>query len=533
MSKGPLFGKFTSKEYEVELDKSLVTLLGNLATAEIVPFSVLGFPRFFPRGTYLQLCARHDIESSVIETFFQSYDRDKELYIAEPIRKVLRNIFARSLPPSIQSEDFDLVLSSFKERADSAEPNEKNKYQLEIVYLEYFLRPSWAITQYTNVYTIAASEASFMPLLRRLIRAFDDFRRDGLFASEYDLALHNAIRSTTDPWRTPVAERIPAISTVLDEKSSEYLHLHLTQELLKALIKKRDIEETLRVAARLEKNALKARLFDWQALAIRYQARANLLKDDYAACATSLDRARRVIAAHEPVNSLALIKVLEISADLFRVTSEFDRADSAIDTCIAFYKEHGYLSEYAQAVFKKAKIHYEEADGDRDSIVTQLQSVEPIFDKMGDPTGRGNVRNLHVACLLSKDDFRDEEIERLLESAQLDHQRGHSESGIINSLILRAKHQWLRGGNAVDKGLDFASEAIQRLEKAGADSTGLFNAHEVRAKLLLKAARFDDLKKELAELKTLDRILSHSPGSSRASSATRTLTIAELEGPTS
>ncbi len=159
------------------------------------------------------------------------------------------------------------------------------------------------------------------------------------------------------------------------------------------------------MAIHLEKVALAAKLFDWQALAIRYQARANLLKDDYAASVSTLDRAQRIISSHEPVSKAAEIKVLEISADLFRVTSDFEKAGEAINACIAFYREHEYLSEYAHAVFKKAKILNEQDDGDADSIIAQLRAVEPIFDKMGDPTGRGNARNLHAACLLSKNDF--------------------------------------------------------------------------------------------------------------------------------
>src|SRR3954451_23398905 len=110
MSTGPLFTKFMSKEYEEGLDKNLVKLLASLDSAEVAPLAVLAFPRFFFRDTYHQLCERHGIDRSVIETFFQSYDRDKEFYIAEPIRKVLRNIFARRFYPILQSEDFHLVL---------------------------------------------------------------------------------------------------------------------------------------------------------------------------------------------------------------------------------------------------------------------------------------------------------------------------------------------------------------------------------------------------------------------------------------
>ncbi|WP_426424180.1 hypothetical protein [Bradyrhizobium genosp. A] len=530
MSNGNLFDKLKSKEYEERLDKNLVELLSKYAPDDIVPLSVLGFPRFFFRDTYSQLCKRHNIESSSIESFFQSYDRDEELYIPEPIRKVLRNFFARKLDASVQSEDFRFVLSSFAKRAETEDHDARSKYQIEIIYLEYFLRPSWALSQYVNVYTLAARHSTILPSLRRLVRGLDDFRKDDLFGSERDLAVHQAIRSTTDPWRPGLSDRITAISAVLEKLSPEPFHLHLSEELLKALIKKRDIDECLRVAAQLEKTAQTANRFDWQALAVRYQARANLLKDDYQACEQLLKKARDIIVAHDPGNEAGEIKVQEISADMFRLIFEFDKADEAINSCISYYKEHEYLYEYANAVFKRAKILSERNDSDSQSIIDQLRSVEPIFEKMGDPTGRGNLRNFYVSCLLSQSDFDDEEVTRLLDAAQFDHQRGHSESGAANSLILRAKREWRRETNDFDKGLGYASDAISKILKiGGTDIHGLFYAHDIKAKLLLKAARFEDLAQEMRELEALNLRLSKNSGDNQIASENRSRQIAELE----
>ena len=528
-NEGP-FNKFNSREYIDSLDEKLLQLLTNNVEQELAPLSVLGLPRFFFRDTYERLCEKHGVRDSIVETFFQSYEKDHELFIAEPIRKVMRHIFARELSLADQIDDYEIVLTSFQSRATSAGPELKGKYEVEIIYLEYFPRPSWAMGQYTNTYARTALQPALSAMLRRLVRAFDDFRRDAQFASEKDLLLHEAMRCTTDPWRSAPSDRIKAISAILDTKSTDALHLRLSEELLKALIKKRSIVQALTAARQLEKTCNKAGLFDWQGLALRYQARAYLLKDDYKTCRSILEKARHLIRDHDPDNWAAQIKILEISADLYRLLGEFEQASEAINACIEYYLKNDQLSQYANAVFKKAKILSEAPERDNRNVIELLKLVEPIFAKMIDPTGRGNLLNMYASCLLEREEFDDEEVQQLLTEAQFEHERGHSESGLINSLILRAKSEWSRQSTDFEQGIALVSEAIDRIEKShSSDLYGLFNAREVKAKLLWKGMRYGELHEEIVKLKSLNQSLSNRAGSTLGASEGRARLIEQLE----
>ncbi|WFU82135.1 hypothetical protein QA645_05120 [Bradyrhizobium sp. CIAT3101] len=529
MSSEAPFARFKTKAYIGTLDSVLLQLLTSHAGEELAPLSVLGFPRFFLQETYQQLCERHNLRESNIEAFFQSYEKDRELSIAEPIRKVLRYIFASQFAPSEQLRDFELVLSAFRDHASMTKPALKGKYEAEITYLEYFLTPPWAMTRYTTAYIRAALQPELRATLRRLIRAFDDFKQDALFATKNDSLVHEALRCTINPWRTAPADRTKRITAVLDPRSTEPLHLLLSEELLQALLKKRDIEEVLSVAKQLEKIASKARLLDWQGLAIRYQARAYLHKDEYRLCEKALERARDLLKEQDSKNRAGEIKLAEISADLYRLIGDFDRASETIDICIEYYSQYELLYQYANAVFKKAKILSEQPDSDNEAVVKLLQLVEPIFAKMIDPTGRGNILNMHASCLLDRDQFDDGEVQRLLVEAEVEHERGHSESGLINALILRAKREW-RHSTDLDKGIALAAEAIQRIEKrGGSDLYGLFNAREVKARLLRKGMRYDELRQEIRKLKLLNQRLSKGASTISGSFESRARAIEQLQ----
>ncbi|MCP3379999.1 hypothetical protein NLM31_06005 [Bradyrhizobium sp. CCGUVB4N] len=309
------------------------------------------------------------------------------------------------------------------------------------------------------------------------------------------------------------------------------MHLLLSEELLQALLKKRDIEEVLSVSRQLEKTASQANLLDWQGLAIRYQARAYLHKDEYRLCEKALEKARNLLKDQDSDNRAGEIKLAEISADLYRLMGDFDRASETIDVCIEYYSQNELLYQYANAVFKKAKILSERPDSDNEAVVKLLELVEPIFAKMIDPTGRGNILNMHVSCLLDRDEFDDGHVQRLLEEAELEHERGHSESGLINALILRAKREWRVQSTDLDKGIALATEAIHRIEKRrGSDLYGLFNAREVKARLLRKGTRYDELRQEIRKLKLLNHRLSRGASTISGSFEGRARAIEQLEG---
>src|SRR5262249_10267941 len=150
--------------------------------------------------------------------------------------------------------DYNRVLDTFRLSAD-LDRESQGKYEVEIIYLKYFTQPDWAISQYKGVYIRAANQPALRVILRRLVRAFDDFRKDRLFTESSDELIHEAIRSTTFPWSDAPVDRIRKITSILNKGTVDPFNLIMTDELLSALIKKRDLDVAITIAKELQSAA--------------------------------------------------------------------------------------------------------------------------------------------------------------------------------------------------------------------------------------------------------------------------------------
>lgn len=462
---------------------------------ELISVSIIGFPRFFSITFYNELKHYSGVKTSYIRSLMQKYDGDELFYIDDTIRDIARASFIKDLR---FDEKQDLAAKFFPHLiADCQAAGLTAGFtEVEISYCSYPFSNEAAFDAYQHFFARWKSGELHGNTFRRACKAFSEYSKKHLFVTGSQAERHEQLKMVTPPWNDPAASIARKLGTIGRVRGTPVIYLRL--ERVRALVKAHNPARAIKEARALLRD-IDGSEPDLKAKVMIVLAQAYLKCDRFGEMAAIIAEAKRILSDHP--DKYSYYSILLVESDLYRYRASgvnklenLNKAVALLDDSINFYTDGNFMTELANALFKKARALIDQRDRYEEAKEC-LEKARNIFEVIENATGLGNVLNSFVSIELKSDTPNFLSIYEKLERSEEMYRRSGSISGQANTLFLKAQSD-LVNKTASDLTLGALDQAINLIDTADGDKTGIANFLALKIEVLWALSRYSEAENE-------------------------------------